>query len=174
MGGLLFVSQAMLDTWAEQGKIELDRNVMALLAGEGKGRRYALEPAVRFLRVVGEEADPHGLVHKVKSVAQLRELGAEPFNDSCLMGDTGYEVQPGFLAEGEALQAAASARPEAPRAAAPAPAEEAPPPEVTPASAPTPAPAPVAAAPAAPLPGALEERRKEAEALARFLLENLT
>jgi hypothetical protein len=157
MGGLLFVSQAMLDTWAEQGKIELVGNVMILLAGDGKGRSYALEPAVRFLKLIGADADPHGLVHKVKSVEQLRALGAEPVGDSCILGDTGYEVQPGFLVEGAALQAAATARPTL--GPPPVPAES------------RPAEGRALGGPA--LPADLEERRKEAEALARFLLENL-
>lgn len=161
MSGLLFVSQAMLETWAEQGKIEFSGNVMTLLSGDGTGRTYALEPAVRFLKVVGAEEDPHALVHKVKSILQLRAMGAEPFGDSCILGDAAYEVQPGFLAEGAALQAAAKA------------------PRLTPPPVPAP-PAPAAGASAtaarsaAPLPKELEDRRKEAEALARFLLENLS
>jgi hypothetical protein len=168
MGGLLFVSQAMLDTWAEQGKIDFVGNVMTLLAGEGRGRSYQLEPAVRFLKVLSAEEDPHGLVHKVKSCAQLRTLGAEPVDDSCILGDTAYEVQPGFLAEGAALQAAATAKPEGPPRAATG---------ERPSGAPAPAAAPGAADQSlggAPLPRELEERRKEAEALARFLLENLS
>jgi len=163
MSGLLFVSQAMLETWAEQGKIGFSGNVMTLLAGDGKGRTYALEPAVRFLEVLGGEGDPHGLVRKVKSVKQLREMGAEPVGDSCILRDTAYEVQQGFLAEGAALQAAAKAprlTPPPLLAASPAP------------GAPSPNPARPAAAP--PLPRELEDRRKEAEALARFLLENLS
>ncbi len=156
MGGLLFVSQAMLDSWAEQGKIDFVGNVMTLLAGEGKGRSYALDPAVRFMKVVGAEQDPNGLVHKVKSVKQLREMGAEPAADSCILGDVAYEVQPGFLAEAAALQAAATAHPT--RAAA----------------APGAADARSRPLGSAPLPKELEEKRKEAEALARFLLENLS
>src|SRR5512142_2255040 len=118
MGRLLFVSQAMLDSWAGQGKIDFVGNVMTLLAGEGKGRSYALDPAVRFLKVLGGDADPNALVHKVKTVAQLREMGAEPVGDSCILGDVGYEVEPGFLAEAAALQAAATAAPTRPAAAA--------------------------------------------------------
>jgi hypothetical protein len=172
MSGLLFVSQAMLETWAEQGKIDFAGNVLTLLAGEGKGRSYALDPAVRFLKVLGQDHDPHGLVHKVKSCAQLRDLGAEPVDDSCILGDAAYEVQPGFLAEGAALQAAASARPN------PSPS---PVPVARPFQKPTAPLAPAPAVPApprplggAPLPRELEERRKEAEALARFLLDNLS
>ncbi len=168
MSGLLFVSQAMLDSWAEQGKIDFVGNVMTLLAGDGKGRSYALDPAVRFMKVLGEENDPNGLLHKVKSCTQLKDLGAEPAGDSCILGDLAYEVQPGFLAESAALQAAASAVPASP-AAAQKPAEQAP----------VPRPAQQAAARSrpfgsAPLPKELEEKRKEAEALARFLLENLS
>ena len=172
MGGLLFVSQAMLDSWAEQGKIDFVGNVMTVLTGEGKGRSYDLDPAIRFMKVLGEEKDPNGLVHKVKSVAQLREMGAEPAEDSCIMGDVAYEVQPGFLAEAAALQAAATAQ-----------ATRAPSGPARPAAA-GPATAPAGAAPASdsrsrplgstPLPKELEEKRKEAEALARFLLENLS
>jgi pyruvate/2-oxoglutarate dehydrogenase complex dihydrolipoamide acyltransferase (E2) component len=165
MGRLLFVSQAMLDSWAGQGNIDFVGNVMTLLAGEGKGRSYALDPAVRFLKVLGGDADPNGLVHKVKTVVQLKETGAELVDDSCILGDVGYEVQPGFLAEASALQAAATAAP------------------ARPAAPPPPAPAPAAPAAAEPrprtlggaaLPKDLEEKRKEAEALARFLLENLS
>lgn len=168
MSGLLFVSQAMLDSWAEAGRIDFVGNVMTLLAGDGKGRSYALEPAVRFLKVLGGDQDPNALLHKVKSAAQLRELGAEPAGDSCILGDVAYEVQPGFLAEAAALQAAATARPAAPPEATAA-ARAAP-------GAPAGGRADVRSRPlgSGPLPKDLEEKRKEAEALARFLLDNLS
>ncbi len=183
--GLLFVSQAMLASWAEQGKIDFVGNVMTLLQGEGKGRSYALEPAVRFMKVIDGAPDPHQLLAKVKQVSQLKEMGAEQFEDSVIMGDVGYEVQPGFLAEVSALQAAAAAQkhPEvkadiaesrtvvhAPLTLAPA--------QITPPAAPAPAapaqPQARRAARATPMPRELEEKRKEAEALARFLLDNLS
>ncbi len=174
MSGLLFVSQAMLDSWAEQGKIDFVGNVMTLLGGEGKGRSYALEPAVRFMKVLGADADPNGLVHKVKSVAQLKEMGGEPVDDSCILGDVAYEVQPGFLAEASALQAVATAQPGKAPARPPPPAAAALAPGAAPAQ-PAPAgearPRPLGGTP---LPKELEEKRKEAEALARFLLENLS
>jgi len=155
MAGLLFVSQAILDTWAGQGKIDFAGNVMTILSGDGSGRAYSLQPAVRILRVVGAESDPHGLIHKVKAEAQLRELGAEILSDAVVLGEVAYEVEPGFLAEAAALQAAAASR------AAPGP----------------PRTAAAAAAPAAGAatdPQELEKRRQEAETLARFLLENLS
>ena len=181
--GLLFVSQAMLDAWAEQGKIDFVGNVMTLLQGEGRGRRYALDPAVRFLEVLGAEADPNALLTKVKPVSQLREMGAEQVEGSVVLGDLAYEVEPGFLAEVSVLQAAAAAqknpalRAEIAQARAAAGLRS---PGPAPVRAPAaPAPRPPATAPRplgrqAPLPKDLEEKRKEAEALARFLLDNLS
>jgi hypothetical protein len=175
MGRLLFVSQAMLDSWAGQGKIDFVGNVMTLLAGGGKGRSYALDPAVRFLKVLGNEADPHGLLHKVKTVVQLKEMGAEAVDDSCILGDLAYEVEPGFLAEAAALAAAATAQPavQAP-AARPAPAGAAAPVAAPPSTGARAAEPRARSLGGTPLPKELEEKRKEAEALARFLLENLS
>lgn len=143
-GGLLFVSQALLDTWASQGRVDLDARGLALLSGEGQGRRYALEPAARFLRVAGGGEDGQRLLARVKTLAQIRELGGEALADSVVVGEVAYDVEPGYLAEAEALEAAGRA-----------------------------APTRQAGAPRA-LPHDLEERRKEAEALARFLLDNLS
>ena len=171
MAGLLFVSQAMIDSWADQGRIDFVGNVMTLLSGEGRDRSYALEPAVRFLALLGADADPHRLLKKVKSLAQLRELGAEVVDASVVLGDVAYEVEPGFLAETSALQAAAAAR-TAPARAAPAPSPDPSPSPAPPA--PSPAPPAVARPASGPLPANLEARRKEAEELARFLLDKLS
>lgn len=147
-GGLLFVSQALLDAWAGQGRIDLDGGSIALLGGQARGRRYALEPAVRFLRVAGGGDDALGLVARVKTLVQVREIGGEAMADSVVVGEVAYQVEPGFLAEAAAVEAASRAAP----AAAPA----------TPPGG------------ARPLPRDLEDRRREAEALARFLLDNLS
>ncbi len=147
-GGLLFVSQALLDAWAGQGRIDLDGRSIALLSGQARGRRYALEPAVRFLRLAGGGDDALGLLARVKTLAQVREIGGEAMADSVIVGEVAYEVEPGFLAEASAVEAASRTVP----AAAPAP------------------PADGSRA----LPRDLEDRRREAEALARFLLDNLS
>jgi hypothetical protein len=144
-GGLLFVSQALLAAWAGQGRIDLDGRSIALLGGQAQGRRYGLEPAVRFLRVAGGGDDAAGLVARVKTLVQVRELGGEAMADSVVMGEVAYEVEPGFLAEAAAVEAASRAAP-----AGPPPARS------------------------SDLPDDLEDRRREAEALARFLLDNLS
>jgi hypothetical protein len=144
-GGLLFVSQALLAAWAGQGRIDLDGRSIALLGGQARGRRYALVPAVRFLRVAGGGEDAHGLVARVKTLDQVREIGGEAMADSVVLGEVAYEVEPGFLAEASAVQAAAAATSAAPTEGG--------------------------------LPDQLrdhEDRRREAETLARFLLDNLS
>jgi len=106
MAARLFVSQAVLESWVDQRRMDFDGNAITLLAGEGKGRRYLLEPAVRFVDVAGEGVDAHDLLHRVKSDAQLRELGAERMGDSVILGEVAYEVEVGFLAERSALAGA--------------------------------------------------------------------
>ncbi len=145
-GGLLFVSQSLLDAWADQGRIDLDGSSLALLSGEGQGRRYALEPAARFLRIL-EGADALGLLARVKTLAQIRELGGEAMADSVVVGDVAYQVEPGYLAEASAVEAASRASPSSRGGVAPG---------------------------SRGLPADLEDRRREAEALARFLLDNLS
>jgi hypothetical protein len=78
-------------------------------------------------------------------------MGGEALAGSVLVGEVAYEVEPGFLAEASAVEAAARAVPAGPQA--------------VPAT---------AASGARPLPRDLEDRRREAEALARFLLDNLS
>ncbi len=111
MSGRLFVSQAALDAWAEQGVIELEGNVLRPLAVGAPG--LALEPAVRFVGVIGAERDPNALAGTVKSAERLRELGAESLGDSVVLGDVAYEVQPGFLAVPEGPAGRAQAGPAA-------------------------------------------------------------
>lgn len=162
MPGLLFVSQVALEAWVEQGKIDFQGSVMTLTAGEGRGRSYALEPAVLFLKVLNGERDPSQLLAKVKTLAKLRELGAEHLEDSVVLGDVAYQVQPGFVAHDRPTAADAQrsvaeegpARLQATEGSPRGQAGEGSGPDL--------------------LPRELEERRREAEALARYLLENLS
>jgi hypothetical protein len=165
MPGLLFLSQIALEAWAEQKKIEFQGNLMTLAAGPQRGRAFVLVPAVHFVKVLNTDQDPNQLLAKVKTEAQLRELGAEHLENSVVLGEIAYEVHPGFLAEDRALPTTATPKPQV-VAKAGAPGLEA-------------SGAPQGrqdgeTARAEPLPGYLEEKRKEAEALARFLLENLS
>lgn len=116
---LKFVPQSMLDVWAELGKIELDGNNLTI---SEENVTFQLTPAVRFVSLL-EGEDTQKLLAKVKARSIVKDLGGEVMDDSCIVGDTAYVVQPGFLAETEALAAAqkspARRKPEAPPDAAP-------------------------------------------------------
>lgn len=148
MSDLKFVPQSMLDVWSDLGKVQLDGTTLRL---PGEGVEFALSPAVRFLAVL-EGEDRHKLMHKVKAESFVKEIGGEVMDDSCLVGDTAYQVQAGFLAEGAALAAAQTAKATRKLASKVAPA----------------APAPVVAPPPAkPAP------KDDADLLTQFLLESL-
>lgn len=106
MGDLKWVPQAMLDTWADLGKIELDGTTLRI---PSESVSFMLTPAVRFVSLI-EGVDHHKLLQKVKSTAYVKEIGGDVVTDSCLIGETAYTVQPGFLAEGDALARAQTAK----------------------------------------------------------------
>ena len=148
----LFVSQELLDGWAEQGKIELSGSQLTILAEK---RSFELHPGARFLALAAGD-DGHRLVGKVKTDEQIRELGAELYMNSVLLGEDAYDVQPGFVADvadGPAAAGAGSAAPEAPPRVSGRSRTE---PDLS---------AQLAAA---------RQQEDEKAALARFLLENLT
>jgi hypothetical protein len=177
MQGLLFVAQATLDAWVEQGQVTLEGDVLTVEAGEG-GATYVLRPAVRFVKLVGAASDPHALLGKVKAIEALRAIGAEHLDASVVLGDVAYEVEPGFLAEprADSRPAGAGARTGTPTVrvdtmrarVAPVPGPERATVRVDTMQT-------LTAAKAARAPesrqGHADEAQKEVEALARFLLE---
>lgn len=151
MTDLKFVPQALLDAWAERGKVQLVGNTLRI---PSEGVEFALSPAVRFLALL-EGEDRHGLMCKVKSASHLREIGGEVMDDSCLVGDTAYQVEPGFLAEGVALATARAAR------------------ETRTLAIDTGAAAPAPTGVSAPEEGTSVDAKEETDLLTRFLLESL-
>jgi hypothetical protein len=155
----LFVPQSVLDKWSEQGRIQVDGNVLTIL---GEGKNFALTGAVRFLKMEAGE-DTAGLLQKVKTTDALKAMGAEHYMESVILGENAYQVQQGFLADAHALRraAAASQPPPAPKPAEPPKAE------AKPAAAPPPEPAPK------PPEATAQNKEGEQDMLAQFLLDNL-
>lgn len=151
MADYLFVPQVVLDKWSEQGRVSVDGQVLNLLSEQ---RSFRLTPAVRFVSMeAGEDASQ--LLQKVKTTDALKTMGAEQYMDSVILGEVAYKVQQGFLADANALRAAAAAQPSRAR----------PPPPVMKPVSPTPPP---------PVQQTAEEKAgAEQDLLAQFLLENL-
>ncbi|MDY7225222.1 hypothetical protein [Hyalangium rubrum] len=92
----LFLPQAQLEEWALGDKADL-RDGKLVVAAEG-GASYPTVPAVHFVKLVSGE-DTHQLVAKVKTEPQLASLGADHLETSVLVGETAYEVVPGYVTE---------------------------------------------------------------------------
>jgi hypothetical protein len=153
MADHLFVPQSVLDRWSEQGRIQVDGNVLIIL---GEQKSFALTSAVRFMKMAAGD-DRAGLLAKVKTTDALKQMGAEHYMDSVILGESAYQVQQGFLADANALRRAAEAsQPPAPKAPVP--------------------PAPKAAGGANPAPATSkegEEKAGEQDMLAQFLLDDV-
>jgi hypothetical protein len=91
----LFLPQTQLEEWALEDKADIKDGVLLVAGEEGV---YPVTPAVHVLQLVTGE-DTNGLVTKVKTEDQLKSLGAEQMADSVLLGDTAYEVVPGYVAD---------------------------------------------------------------------------
>ena len=92
----LFISQDRLDAWTADNRVKLEGETLTLLED---GRSFTIRPAVHFIKVAGNDVDPNDLLGKVKDEQALAELGADLYMDSVIMGDTAYDVQPGFVGE---------------------------------------------------------------------------
>ncbi len=92
----LFLPQTQLEEWALGDKADLKDGKLVVMA-EG-GATFPVVPAVHFVQLVSGE-DTHKLVAKVKTEDQLQSLGAEQMADSVILGESAYEVVPGYLTE---------------------------------------------------------------------------
>src|SRR5579883_335947 len=94
MQNRIFFPQAALDEWIVDGTVDLQGTELTIL---GEGRRYKLAEAVHVLRDVSGSGDPHELVGRVKARGHLEQLGAEIVETSMLLGDSAYDVEPGWM-----------------------------------------------------------------------------
>jgi hypothetical protein len=95
MTTLRFLPQATLDGWIESGTADLRAGLLVDLATH---EEMPVREAVHFTRMESGE-DAKGLLRKVKTVEQLKALGAEQCMTSVIVGESAYEVVPGWLAE---------------------------------------------------------------------------
>lgn len=91
----LFLPQNQLEEWALADKADIQEG--KLLIAEEKAS-YPAVSAVHFIKIVSGK-DEKKLVSRVKTQAQLDEIGAEAMADSVILGDSAYEVVPGYVTE---------------------------------------------------------------------------
>ncbi len=107
----LFIAHEALDVWVADGRAEVDAEG---LFDRETSRRFALTEALRFLEEVSGAPDTANLVGKVKSLAQVAELGGEHMADSVILGENAYRVQPGFMGVPRVAEGVAAALPPLP------------------------------------------------------------
>ncbi len=101
----LFLPEKTLEDWALSEKADLQDGKLVVKEGNSS---HPVVPAVSFSKVVSGD-DTNSLVGRVKTTSQLSALGAEHLADSVILGDTAYEVVPGYVTE---VQAPAAAKPD--------------------------------------------------------------
>jgi hypothetical protein len=89
----LFISQNAIDTWIASDRVDMSASVLSLRDGRG-----ALVLAAAFLfRKVSAGNDNNRLLGKVKTETAIAALGGEAYMTSVIVGETAYEVEPGFM-----------------------------------------------------------------------------
>jgi len=90
----VFISQGAVDSWVSSDQAELSGSLLSF-----KGRPGSLElvPASLFKRISAGNTDPHTLLGKVLDEEAILALGGETYMSSVLLGETAYDVEPGFI-----------------------------------------------------------------------------
>jgi len=107
MENRVFIPQAALDRWMSDGSADLREGELIVTAGVAgvapelasalaPGRRFRLAEAIYIVRELAATGD-HDLVGRVKGRTELDELGAEIVQTSMLVGDSAYDIEPGWL-----------------------------------------------------------------------------
>lgn len=90
----IFFPQEALDSWVVSGAVDLQDQDLLL---KSEGRKYRLTEGARILREVTGEPDASEIVGKCKTLAFLRELGADILERSMIIENNAYDIIPGFL-----------------------------------------------------------------------------
>lgn len=93
-GNRLFVSQAVLDRWLGEERVEVTGEELTLLP---ERHRFDLKTAVLFREEVTGAGDSLGLIGRVKDLDQIAALGGDYASGSVIMGDLAYDVVEGLV-----------------------------------------------------------------------------
>jgi hypothetical protein len=90
----VFISQSAVDAWVSTDRADLTGT---LLSFRQAAPALELVPGSLFRRISAGAADTHGLLGKVLDEEAIVALGGESYMSSVLVGDTAYDVEPGFV-----------------------------------------------------------------------------
>jgi len=92
----LFLSQAVLDRWLSEARVEVDGEIMTTLPDR---RNFCLKTAVLFQNELTGAGDAPDLLGRVKDIDQIGALGGDYSSGSVIMGYLAYELAEGFVGE---------------------------------------------------------------------------
>jgi hypothetical protein len=92
----VFIPQDVVDRWVTTDKVELSGEVMTFC---GSALSVRMIPGYYFDHVAGGSDEGHALLGRAKMKAVVVAMGAEVYMNSVILGETAYEVEPGFLAK---------------------------------------------------------------------------
>ena len=171
----LFMTGEKLEEYTSKEVVSLEGDVLEITA---KKLKYKLSSAIRVIKCVSSEGDPNNIVGKALTLENIKELNAEYYPGSLIVGEEAYETEEGFLGSPLEVQptteAAPAPTPKTEAAHSPNPAQASPP-------KPSPPPKPIKDEPPAPThqKPAPEEKsgetgdKTDVELLTEFLLKKL-
>jgi hypothetical protein len=97
MAEKLFFSQEIINAWTDDARVKFENDKLSIDTPRGH-QEYFLTPAYRFLRVSDGSPDLKNLLNSIITQEELAKLGADVYLNSCIIGETPYEVEPGYVA----------------------------------------------------------------------------
>ncbi len=89
----VFLPQVTLEEWVVDDKADVCEGTLVF---SGQSAAFPVTPAVHFEAVLSGD-DAAFLLLKVKTEEQVVALGGELMRDSVLLGETAYQVAPGYV-----------------------------------------------------------------------------
>lgn len=93
----LFFSQELIDSWCDDDRVKFENDTLSMGTAQGM-KEYVLNQACRVLQVSDGGADPHGVLDKIFTMEEFAEKNADVYLDSCIIGDTPYDLEQGYVA----------------------------------------------------------------------------
>ena len=97
MSDKLFFSQELIHSWCDNERVTFEQDLLQIATPRGQ-HQYHLTPAFRVLRVADDSPDVSRVVGEVLTQEELTQKGADVYLDSCIIGETPYVVEPGYVA----------------------------------------------------------------------------
>ena len=97
MSEKLFFSQELINSWCDDQRVKFENDTLFMETPHGE-REYHLTQAYRFLKVSDGGPDLHDVIGQVFTGEELVEKGGDAYLDSCIIGETPYDVEQGYVA----------------------------------------------------------------------------